>query len=171
MPQRSKVFALPEGIKRELDKRLVNGGFSNYEALSTWLAENGYGISKSSLHRYGTEFEQRLVALKIATEQARAVVEAAGDEEGNMNEALIRLIQQESFNVLVKLNEEDKNAILPKLGIMVAKLSKASVDQKKWAQELRQKARTAVENIEKKAGEMDKKELLKLVKKEVYGLV
>ena len=171
MPQRPKVLSLPQEIKKELDQRLIDGGFAGYEALSTWLAEKGYEISKSALHRYGTEFEQRLAALKIATEQARAIVEAAGDEEGSMNEALIRLIQQEAFNVLVKLNEEDKNAILPKLGIMVAKLSKASVDQKKWVQELKKKTEKAAENVEKKLSGAIDPETLKKIKEEIYGIV
>jgi len=164
-------LSLPDSIKKELDKRLIDGGFAGYEALSEWLSEKGYEISKSALHRYGTEFEQRLAALKIATEQARAVVDAVGDEEGSMNEALIRLIQQEAFNVLVKLNEEDKNAILPKLGIMVAKLSKASVDQKKWVQELKKKTERAAENVEKKLTGVIEPETLKKIKEEIYGIV
>jgi len=171
MPQRLKVLSLPENIKKELDKKLIDGGFSGYEALSSWLSEKGYEISKSALHRYGTEFEQRLAALKIATEQARAIVDVVGDEEGSMNEALIRLIQQEAFNVLVKLNEEDKNAILPKLGIMVAKLSKASVDQKKWVQELRKKTEKAAENVEKKLSGAIDPDTLKKIKEEIYGIV
>ncbi len=170
MPQRLKVLSLPEDIKKELDKKLIDGGFSGYEALSSWLSEKGYEISKSALHRYGIEFEQRLAALKVATEQARAVVEASGDEEGSMNEALIRLVQQEAFNVLVKLSEEDKNSLLPKLGVMVAKLSKASVDQKKWMAELKKKAERAAENVEKRlAGSIDA-ETLRRVKEEIYGL-
>ena len=171
MPRRLKVISLPEHIKKELDKKLIDGGFSGYEALSAWLSEKGYEISKSALHRYGIEFEQRLAALKVATEQARAIVDVVGDEEGSMNEALIRLIQQEAFNVLVKLNEEDKNAILPKLGIMVAKLSKASVDQKKWVQELKKKTEKAAENVEKKLSGAIYPETLKKIKEEIYGIV
>ncbi len=171
MPQRLKVLSLPEDIKKELDKKLIDGGFSGYEALSSWLSEKGYEISKSALHRYGIEFEQRLAALKVATEQARAIVDAVGDEEGSMNEALIRLIQQEAFNVLVKLNEDDKNAILPKLGIMVAKLSKASVDQKKWVQELKKKAEKAAENVEKKLSGAIDPETLKRIKEDIYGII
>ncbi len=140
MAQRSKVLSLPDEVKAELDKRLVRGGFCDYVALSEWLCEQGYEISKSAIHRYGQAFDERLSAIRIATEQARAVTEAARDEEGAMNEALIRLVQQEAFKVLVNLNDEDKNAMLPKVGLMVAKLSKAAVGQKKWASEVKTKA-------------------------------
>jgi hypothetical protein len=110
------------------------------------------------------------VAIRIATEQARAVVEAAGDEEGNMNEALIALVQQEAFNVLVKLNDDDKNTLLPKIGVMVAKLSKASVDQKKWMSEIKQKAVRAAENVEKKLTGVIDQETLRKVREEIYGI-
>jgi len=140
MPQRSKVLTLPDDVKAELDKKLVVGGFADYVALSDWLKNQGYEISKSSLHRYGTEFEQRLGAIRIATEQARAVVEASGDDRGDMNEALIVLVQEKLFEVLVKLNEDESNLLLPKLGVAIAKLSKAAVGQKKWSSEARTKA-------------------------------
>lgn len=140
MPQRSKVLTLPDDVKLQLDRKLVAGGFADYVALSDWLKEQGFEISKSSLHRYGTEFEQRLSAIKIATEQARAVVEIAGDDRGDMNEALIALVQEKAFHVLVKLDEDEKNLLLPKLGVMIAKLSKASVGQKKWSSEAKTKA-------------------------------
>jgi len=170
MPQRSKVKSLPDPVKADLDKKLISGGFSDYAALSDWLKGQGYEISRSSIHRYGSDFEQRLGAIRVATEQARAIVDAAGDEKGDMNEALIRLVQQEAFNVLVKLNDEDKNALLPKIGVMVAKLSKASVDQKKWMTELKEKTVKAVENVEKRlAGKIDQ-ETLQKVREEVYGI-
>jgi hypothetical protein len=66
-----------------------------------------------------------------------------GDNEGVMNDALIGLMQEKAFDVLVNLQTEDPEAfakIFPKLGIMVAKLSKASVDQKKWMADARKKA-------------------------------
>lgn len=172
MPQRSKVLSLPDDIKASLDKRLINGGFSDYTSLATWLEEEGYEISRSSLHRYGSEFETRLGAIRIATEQARAVVEAAGDERGDMNDALISLVQQEAFNVLVHLNDEDKNTILPKIGVMIAKLSKASVDQKKWMAEMKEKtAKTADEVVKTaKAGGLSA-EKAEQIRKQILGIV
>lgn len=172
MPQRSKVHTLPEEVKRALDKRLITGGFADYVSLSVWLTEQGYEISKSSLHRYGTEFEQRLGAIRIATEQARAVVEAAGDEQGNMTEALIALVQQEAFNVLVKLSDDDKKTLLPKVGVMVAKLSKASVAQKKWMAEARAKAKTTADDVVRvaKSGGLSK-EKAEQIRKKILGIV
>lgn len=159
MAQRSKIITLPEEIKAELNKRLVSGGFSDYSAMVEWLntqlQERGLRIeiSRSALHRYGQEFEDKLAAIRVATEQARAVVETSGDDENAMNEALIRLVQQKAFDVLVN---SDNAAALPKMGIMISKLSKASVDQKKWVHDFRQKvmeeAASKVDTVAKQEG-------------------
>ena len=170
MPARSKIVMLPPEIKAELDRRLVGGRFAGYDALTEWLAEQGVEISRSAVHRYGQEFEARCESIKIATEQAKAIVGVVGDDEGNMNEALIRLIQQLSFDILIKNQDEDMAAILPKMGVMVAKLSKASVDQKKYATEVRKKIEQAVVNIESKTKKRMDPELFKLVKEEFYGI-
>lgn len=146
MPRRSKILDLPPEIKAELDRRLIAGGFTNYEDQADWLNERlsvvglELTISRSGVHRYGQAFEAKCEAIKIATEQAKAIVSVVGDDEGDMNEALIRLIQQLSFDILIKNEDADIATLLPKMGVMVAKLSKASVDQKKYAAEARKKA-------------------------------
>ena len=57
MPRRSGVTGLPPEIRDELNARLVANGFSGYEALSEWLEEQGYSLSKSALHRHGSVLE------------------------------------------------------------------------------------------------------------------
>lgn len=143
MPQRSKITQLPPEIKAALDRMLIERGFGGYdavaEAVNEQLAAAGYEItvSRSGLHRYGQDFEERLAAITMATEQARAVADAAKDDENAMNEALIRLVQTKAFEALTSA---EGAAGLPKMGVMIAKLSKASVDQKKWAADARKKA-------------------------------
>lgn len=58
MPKRSKVAALPKAVKEWLDAALVEGNFSGYEQLEAELKARGHDIGKSSLHRYGSAFEQ-----------------------------------------------------------------------------------------------------------------
>jgi hypothetical protein len=143
MPARSKITGLPDEIKAALNHRLVRTGFCNYDEIAKWLREQGFEISRSAVHRYGQNFEDRLSAIRIATEQAKAVAEVVKDDEGAMNEALISLVQEKAFDVLINLQNEDQEEfrkIFPKMGIMVSKLSKASVDQKKFAAETRKKA-------------------------------
>ncbi len=152
MPQRSKITQLPDDLRGEFERLLINRGFSDYAGFEAWFREKGYEISRSAIHRFGQDFEAKCEAIKIATEQAKAIVTVVGDDEGNMNEALIRLIQQLSFDILIKNQDEDIASLLPKMGIMVAKLSKASVDQKKWAMETRKQALSeAADTAEKTA--------------------
>lgn len=146
MPPRSKVASLPKSVKNWFDKALVENNFSDYEALAEELANRGFSISKSALHRYGQDFESKLSALKMASEQARAVVAAAPDEEGAVNEALMRLVQEHLFKLL--MTDGDKMD-LPKVAKAVAELGKASVVQKKWQAEFREKAEAAASRIEK----------------------
>ncbi|MXR36721.1 DUF3486 family protein [Craterilacuibacter sinensis] len=145
MPPRSKVSQLPPEIRDWLDRELVEGEFSGYEALAGVLAEKGFSISRASLQRYGQTFEDRLAALNVATRQARAVVEAAPDNEGAVNEALMRLVQEKLFQLLMA---EEGQIDLPKVAKAVAELGKASVVQKKWQAEVRDKARAAADAAE-----------------------
>lgn len=146
MPPRSKVAGLPVEVKAWLDQALAENNFSDYEALSEELASQGFAISKSALHRYGQDFESKLSALKVASEQAKAVVAAAPDEEGAVNEALMRLVQEHLFKLL--LSDEGKMD-LPKVAKAVAELGRASVVQKKWQAEVRTKAEAAASQVEK----------------------
>ncbi|MCQ4142828.1 DUF3486 family protein [Vogesella sp. AC12] len=152
MPPRSKITTLPAEVKAWLDGALVEGDFSGYEALADALRAKGFDISKSAIHRYGQEFEDKLAALKMASQQARAVVEAAPDNEGAVNEALMRLVQEKLFQLLMA---QDGRIDLPKVAKAVAELGKASVVQKKWQAEVRDKARAvadAAESLASKGG-------------------
>jgi hypothetical protein len=100
------------------------------------------------------------------------VAEAAGDDENAMNEALIRLVQTKAFESLTAATTFES---LPKMGVMIAKLSKASVDQKKWMADTRKKAAAALKNIEEKTATSGKKSLdpetLRIIREEIYGIV
>lgn len=130
MPPRSKVEQMPPEMKAWLDRFLVDNNFGGYEALSAELKERGYDISKSALNRYGQDFEARLSALKMASEQAKAIVEATPDDEGAVSDALMRLVQERLFSLL--LAEEGK-VDLPKAAKAIAELAKATIAQKRFA--------------------------------------
>jgi Asp-tRNA(Asn)/Glu-tRNA(Gln) amidotransferase B subunit len=171
MPKRSSVKALPAKVKEWLDKCLVESDFSGYEALSAALAEKGYQISKSSLHRYGSEFEESLQAIKMSTEMAKAVVDACPDDAGNFGEALTRLVQQKSFEVLTKMEVDPSKVKLTDLGKMVSLVNRTSIDIKKYAAEVKEKAQAAAQEIEKvakKGGLSD--EAVQAIRSKILGI-
>lgn len=169
MPRRASVELLPEDTKAWLDKALVGSGFSGYEALAAALEEKGFAISKSALHRYGAKFEESLAAVKIATEQAIAIAEACPDEKGAMNEALMRLVQEKTFLLLTECQHEKPD--LTKIGHMVADMTRASVNQKKWAEQVRAKTQIAAAEVTQKARKGGlSEEAIKQIEEEILGI-
>ena len=146
-PLRPKAEQLPQAVKQWLDATLVDGNFSGYEAIAGELKTRGYAISKSALHSYGQKFEDNLKRLKLATEQARAVVAATPDDDGALNEAMMRLTQEKTFQILQDLNIDAETIDPIKLMRAVAELGKASVAQKKWQVEARRIALTEAATV------------------------
>ncbi len=157
MPRRSSLLNVPEKIRAEFNERLVKSGFANYEGLTEWLNERleeeglEVRISRTAAWRHGKKFEDKLEALRSATEQAKAISDGAEDDEGAMTDALVRLVQEKVFTVLMDLEVDPKKVNLGNLGRMVAELSKASIAQKKWMREVRdeleQKKAAAAEKV------------------------
>lgn len=137
MPKRAAVMDLPKGERDELDQLLIEVGFKNYKPIADKLRAKGYTISKSSLHRYGSLLEKRVAQLKVATEQAQAIVKASPDDEGAMSEALIRLTQEKLFGVLMELDVDLESINLPKLTKAIADLARSSISTKRYATEVR----------------------------------
>lgn len=153
MPPRSKVEQLPEAIKKWLDAELVAGGFAGYELLETevnrLLADAGadFKIGKSSLHRYGSQFEDRVKALKLVSEQAKALIDGSPDDEDAVSQALIRMTQEKLFNVVLDLQVDPKNLNLSGITRAIADLSRASISGKKYAAEVKSRIQSAVEAV------------------------
>ncbi len=139
MPVRPKVTRLPKDVREELDRRIVAGGFSDYEALAKWLSEQGYEIGRCAVQRHGAKLEECLRAIKISTEAARAIVSAAPDDEGAMNDALVRLVQKDMFAVLVEAERALETKDLTMLARATADLVRASISQKGMMQQMREK--------------------------------
>lgn len=155
MPPRNKVLSLPDELRRELDHKLIDGGFAGYEALEAWLSENGVEIGKSSLHRYGQNLSRRMAAVKASTEAAVLISETCQDDEDKRSGAILSLVQTDLFNALLALQEaEDSDpaervALIAKAGKGISEVVKASVSQKKWQVEVRTKAEAAAAAVEK----------------------
>ena len=171
MPQRSAVSLLPNDVKEELNRRLIAGGFSGYQELTDWLDEQGFSISRSSLHRYGQKFEDQLHELKLATEQARAIAENAGDDENALGDALTRLAQQKAFKVLLELQDPGEIS-LPSLGRMIADLNRSSVTVKRYMAEVKDKVKQAAEVVKKQAirGGLSE-DVIREIEEQILGIV
>ncbi len=154
MPPRSKIDTLPPELKAWLDTELVRRGFGDYVQLAADLRARGADVSKSGLHRYGSQFEEDLANMRIAAEQARAVIAANPDEDDAMSQALMRLTQHKLFEVLKVVKIDPEAVDLNELALNVSRLVRASVPMKKYAAEVRAKAEERIKAVEAEAKAM-----------------
>lgn len=171
MAARSKITQLPEAVRKELEQRLIAHNFANYDGLAEWLGEQGFEIHRSSVYRFGAQFEERVRALKASTDQARAIVEASPDDDGAMNEALMRLTQQMAFDLLMQLQVDPESIEFPKLVRAIADMNRSSVTLKKYQSEVRERVATAAKNL----GDVAKrrgmsKEAVDEIRREILGI-
>lgn len=152
MPPRSKVDLLPEPIRKELEQRLIGSAFADYRGHAEWLASKGYEIRKSAVAAWGQSFEDRMQMLRTSYAQARAVVDAAPDDEGAMNDALIRLGQHKLFGVLQESEEELPPKVLAAIMRAIADVGRTSIAQKKWMVEVKAKGSAVIDEMAKSAG-------------------
>ncbi len=183
MGRRGKVEGLPDDVRRWLERALMDSGFSGYEDLKSMLAERGYVMSKSAIHRYGSKIERRFSAIKASTEAARLLTEGAADDQDARSEAMIALVQTEMFESIINLQEASADDIDPleRMGLLskaaknIASLTTASVRLKKFQVEVREKVSAKLNALEAEAkggkGRAFDAETLRIVREEIYGIV
>ena len=116
----------PDALHRLMQKKNITDGDLR-----------GAELSKSALQRYGSPFEQRLAQLKMASEQAKALVDSAPDDEDKLGAAVVRLTQEKIFSVLMELDIDPRDIDVNKLFKNAAEIGKASVTQKRLSLEVR----------------------------------
>lgn len=179
MPPRSKIAKLPAAVLRWLTNALSENGYSDYELLAAALREQGFNISKTSLHRYGQNLERNLALVRATTQAAADIAATAPDDADLRSAATISLIQSNIFDVLLKLeeanDETDPAERLKMLGYgakSIAELTKSSVLLKRFQIEMRAKAEAAANDaveIGRKGGLST--EALEAIKTGILGIV
>ncbi len=171
MPARSKVASLPGDVRDELGRRLVAGGFGGYRELVEWIESRGFRISLSSLHRHGQKLEERIEALRLSTDMAQAMRAAVDDDDGAFSEITLRMIQERIFNIMLEAEDESDIKALSGAARSVADAALAG-------KRLREERRKAAEELdrmlaaeEETAQGKDPREVLRRIRREVYGIV
>lgn len=157
MARESAIDQLDAVDRLWLDTWFRDKGFCGYEEIAEILQARGYSLSKSSVHRYGQKLERKLAAVQASTEAAMLIAEAAPDDGDLRSNAVLSLVQTEMFNALVALQESDnpdadpadRIMLMAKAGKGIAEIAKASVNQKKWQIEIREKVQAAAQAVEK----------------------
>ncbi|MER2545905.1 MAG: phage protein Gp27 family protein [Candidatus Accumulibacter phosphatis] len=158
MASRSSVSMLPEDVRDELNRRLVESNFSGYEGLARWLREQGFEISKSAIHRHGSaleaDFEEAMADVRRTRALARAV-KNDGDE-GEVLAATSGILQEQLLRISIALRTADSDpAEAAKSISMVARahsdVGRLQVALSKWQEELKAKCQAAADACEQAA--------------------
>ncbi len=175
MARRCKVDTLPAALKAELERLLADRAHGGYEALAAWLAGQGYQIGKSSLHRYDTRVQAVMSRIKASTEAARLLAQAAPDEADEHSAAVLRIVQSALFDALTRVSEASEEAdpaeqvkVLSQAARAISEASRASIGQKKWADEVRARIEE-VERVAQKSGKRLDAATLEEIKRGLYG--
>ncbi|HLI78346.1 MAG TPA: phage protein Gp27 family protein [Candidatus Binataceae bacterium] len=103
-PSRNKLAQLPEELRAEVDRRLADSG-NSCRAVSEWLEdEHATRIGPSSLQYRKKRLDLELLGVKYATSEARAIVEATGGDNEEINRALTTLVQTKLYDMLIQMN-------------------------------------------------------------------
>lgn len=174
MPRRSKVDGLPPALKTALERLLLDRSHRGYHALAAWLREQGYEISHASVHRYDQRLQRVMERIRASTEAARLIAAAAPDEQDEHSAAVLRMVQSALFSAMTQVAEADDAAPAERVKLLahaaraVAEASRASIGQKRWAEEVRAKL-DEVERAAVRAGKRLDAETLKTIREGLYG--
>ncbi|MGZ4974663.1 MAG: phage protein Gp27 family protein [Burkholderiaceae bacterium] len=142
MAPRSAVALLPKEVIDQLNVRLVDQAFSDYDGLATWLQEQGYQVSKTAVWRHGSSLQQSMEkSLSRARERmeiAKALRGASDDEKAALMEAneMVAMDQiMDMFEEVAGLEIGDRMAAIPKLVRAIADLNRSAIGSSKWKRE------------------------------------
>lgn len=157
MGRESSIDQLNPDDKQMLDRWLMDKGFCGYVEIAEKLAEMGYSVSKSSVHRYGQKLENKLAAVQASTQAAMMIAEAAPDDSDMRTQAVLSLMQTQLFDTLMNLQEAGAEgvdpakrlALISSCGKGIASIAQASIGQKKWMLDVRDRVEAAVKAVDK----------------------
>ncbi len=174
MPTPPKINALPAEVRAWLEKTLAERSHDGYKALEAALREKGFDISYTSVWRADQRIQRTMAAIRASTEAARLIAQASPDEADEHSAAVIRLVQSALFDAMLRVREaEDADPaeqvkLLSQAARAVADASRASITQKKWADEVRHKLDALERESETGKRTLDA-DTLKAVKEALYG--
>jgi len=172
MPPVGKIAQLPEDLRAWLHKTFVERAFGDIvgvtEELNSLMKEAGVAISigKSAVGAESQRVRRAQESIRATTEAAKIIAETSADPGDNRSAAAMAIVQGEVFDLLLQITQsEDEKDPLVRLGAMneaalgLSRLSRARVNQAKWADELDARAAAAANKVAKlaKKGGMDAK--------------
>jgi hypothetical protein len=185
MGRKSSVARLPPEIKSYIEAMLATGAQTLDELIADLRqrfpgeASAGELPSRSALHRYGSNLDRRLGAIRASTEAAKMIQAQAGDDQDARSEALTALVQTELFEAILALQEADdpeadpgdRIAMLSAAAKNIATLTRSSVGLKTFQAQARARAKQAADTVDKiaKSGGLSG-DVAEQIRREILGI-
>lgn len=149
MPTPSTIDQLNKEDREWLEKRLLEKNFSDYDGLMAILSERGLEISRSALGRFGKKYKEYVRSIRQSTDMAVMLSREVGDDANAVGDATIRMMQVQLFDAIqnydfTKLQDAKPHQLINAL----ADLNRATVGQKKWMAEAKEKMDAAKKELE-----------------------
>jgi hypothetical protein len=135
MPPRSKVAKLPLAVRNELERRIIDRGFSGYQELAEWLQQQGYEIAEDSVQRYGARLHNRIESLDLSVLEAKAVAHTTPADRERVIDSTIDLLNAQVLSTLIEAEQIDLDGI-SRLSRTICELSKTTIARQWWAREM-----------------------------------
>ncbi len=174
MVRRTKIDALPQDVRDSLTRLLADRQHGGYIVLSNWLKEQGFDISHAAVWRADQRVQRTMDAIRASTEAARMIASATPDQADEHTAAVIRLVQSSLFEAMLKVREAadadpvEQMKLLSQAAQAVAQVGRASIAQKRWQDEVRDKL-DALERAQGAGGKRLDADTLKAVRESLYG--
>lgn len=163
MPPVGKIAALPDEIRRWLREAIVDRSFGDIggltEELNELLRQAGAGVTvgRSAVGEESRRVKRAQEAIRATTEAAKLIAATSRDDADDRSAASMALVQSETFRLLLDLleaNDEDADPVerlkvMGKVSKSLAELSRARVNQAKWATDVEARAKLAADRTAK----------------------
>lgn len=164
MPPVGKIARLPDEIRSWLHRAIVERGFGDIVALTDELnamcKAGGVAVTigKSAVGAESQRVRRAQDAIRATTEAARLIAETSPDDADHRSAAAMALVQSEMFDLLLQVREAegledpvDRMAMMDKAALALSRLSRARVNQARWAVDVDARAKAAAEQVSKLA--------------------
>lgn len=162
MPSRGKIARLPVELRQWLQQAFVDRAFGDIvditAELNTLMKEAGVAITigKSAVGAEAQRVRRAQETIAAVTRNMQLIASTASDDADMRGEALNAMVSTEMFEVLMLVREAEGEVELParmklmnQAALAAARLSTASVRQRKFRTEVEDRARAAAEKIGK----------------------
>lgn len=163
MPPVPKIAKLPPEIRDWLRHTLIERAHGDISGVTDELQEMlktagiAMYIGRSAVGAESQRIKRAQEAIRATTEAAKLIAETSGDDGDSRSEAAMALVQSEVFELLLKVREsadEEANpverlAVMNEAALGLSRLSRARVNQARWAAEVRERAKAAADAVTK----------------------